>query len=188
MTYIRAATFNVLFLTLTVVLAVGGLLTLLGPRTWVCRLRDAWISWVLAILRLVVGLDHRVEGSENVPPGPIIVAAKHQSAWETLALNLVFADPIFVLKRELFRLPLIGLYMMKVGMIAVDRSAGAGALKKMVSDADQMVASGRPILVFPEGTRVAPGETRPYHPGVFAIYKKLGINNRKGFLKIYCID
>jgi 1-acyl-sn-glycerol-3-phosphate acyltransferase len=105
----------------------------------------------------------------------VIYAAKHQSAWETVVLALLLHTPVFVLKRELLRLPLLGWYFSKAGCIAVDRSAGMRALRKLRDDAVAAAAGGRSILIFPQGTRVAPGVEHRYEIGVFALYEATGL-------------
>jgi 1-acyl-sn-glycerol-3-phosphate acyltransferase len=173
MIFLRSTVFNILLVLITLLLGILGLPLVLGPRRWVCGLRDFWIRIVLAILKVTVGLSHRVEGIENLPTGPFMVASKHQSAWETLALHTIFSDPSIVLKRELLKLPVLGFYIAKVGMVPIDRGAGGSALKYMITEARRASGAGRPILIFPQGTRVAPGEDVPYHSGVFALYRAL---------------
>jgi 1-acyl-sn-glycerol-3-phosphate acyltransferase len=103
----------------------------------------------------------------------VIFAVKHQSSWETLALAAILDRPIYVLKRELVWIPLFGLYLLGSGALAVDRGAGAKALRQLMRKAEEAAKNGRPFLIFPEGTRVAPGEHRPYQPGIAALYDKL---------------
>ncbi len=129
-----------------------------------------WAHGVLTLLRVCVGLDYRVEGREHLPEGPCIIAAKHQSAWETIALWVLFDRPVFILKRELLWLPLFGWYLARVGMIGIDRSAAGGALRQMVRGAARAIADGRNVVVFPEGTRTPPGASRPLRPGIAALY------------------
>jgi len=88
---------------------------------------------------------------------------------------VVFADPAIVLKRELMMIPFYGWYLWKAGMIAIDRAAGASALKRMVASSEQVAGEGRAIVIFPEGTRTAPGVQHPYQPGVAALYRQLGL-------------
>lgn len=173
MILIRSTLFNIALVLVTLVLGILGLPLVLGPRRWVCWLRDFWIGLVLALLKITVGLSHRVEGVENLPKGPIMVASKHQSAWETLALHRIFADPSIVLKHELLKLPVLGFYISKVGMVPIDRGAGGSALKSMITEARKASGAGRPILIFPQGTRVSPGASASYHSGVFALYRAL---------------
>ncbi|UUX51215.1 1-acyl-sn-glycerol-3-phosphate acyltransferase [Nisaea acidiphila] len=175
MTAFRATLFNVLFYIFTPIIGLLALPAFLGPRSWVCWVRDAWCRGTLALLALTVGLRWRIEGTEHLPQGPCLVACKHQSAWETIALQLFCPDPAIVLKQELLKLPVVGWYFRKVGMVPIDRSAGAGALKLMVKAAEERAAEGRPVVIFPQGTRVAPGDERAYHPGVYALYRALGL-------------
>ena len=110
-----------------------------------------------------------------MPRDGCIIAMKHQSAWDTLILPVVLGDPAVVVKRELLLLPFYGWYAARAGSIAIDRKAGAGALRRMLAKARPVAAAGRPIVIFPEGTRVAPGERRPYQPGVAALYQALAL-------------
>jgi 1-acyl-sn-glycerol-3-phosphate acyltransferase len=129
-----------------------------------------WIDGTLWLLKHVAGIDYRVSGTENLPSTPAIYASKHQSAWETLFLSRYLDFPAFVLKKELLSIPLFGWFLTRAGMIAVDRKGGASALRSMARQATETLESGRSILIFPEGTRVAPGQTKPYQPGVAALY------------------
>jgi 1-acyl-sn-glycerol-3-phosphate acyltransferase len=112
---------------------------------------------------------------ERIPPGGLIVAAKHQSAWETLALVPLFEDPTFILKRELMWIPLFGWYLAKARCVPIDRRAGSLALTKMNQRAREEAQSGRQILIFPEGTRKAPGARPAYKYGVAHLYENLGV-------------
>ena len=175
MIYLRSLAFNIGFYLWTALAGICALPLLLGPRRRVMRFGRMWSEGSLRLLDWTVGLSHEVRGSENLPRAPIIVAMKHQSAWDTLALPLVFTDPAIVIKRELAWLPIYGWYALRAGAIPVDRGGGAGALKRMVSRARKAAAAGRPIAIFPEGTRTAVGAKRPYHPGVAAFYTQLGL-------------
>jgi 1-acyl-sn-glycerol-3-phosphate acyltransferase len=130
---------------------------------------------VLLLLRLIVGLDHQIRGLDRVPRSGCIIAMKHQSAWDALVLPVVLGDPAVVVKRELLLLPFYGWYAARAGSIAIDRKAGAGALRRMLAKARPVAAAGRPIVIFPEGTRVLPGERRAYQPGVAALYQALAL-------------
>jgi 1-acyl-sn-glycerol-3-phosphate acyltransferase len=146
---------------------------LLGPRRWVVAAGRFWIGGLHWLLRTVCGLDYEVTGREHLPEGPCIIASKHQSAWDTIAMPAIFPDPAFVLKRELLWIPLFGLYLAKAENLAVDRSGGSAALRRMVEDARAIAAEGRKIVIYPEGTRTAPGRRIAYHPGVAALYQQL---------------
>ena len=134
-----------------------------------------WLSGVMMLLRIVTGLSYQLRGADSLPEGPVIIASKHQSAFETFAFHLMLADPAFILKRELTWIPFFGWYLAKCGVIAIDRAAGAKALKSMVKGAEEAMAAKRPIVIFPEGTRAAPGSRHPYHSGVAMLYGSLGV-------------
>ncbi len=175
MTAIRALIFNILYLLWTAVMHIICLPLLLAPSHVVHAAAKLWIGVALWLLKVCVGLDVREVGIENLPKEPVLFAAKHQSAWETLFLSWRLNHPAFVLKKELLLIPLFGWFLAKAGMIAIDRSGKAAALKKMVADAKAVFAEGRPVVIFPEGTRVAPGHHRAYQPGIAALYAQLGV-------------
>ena len=175
MATLRALLFNIAFFGLTGVMGVLGLPMLLAPRRAVMRFGEIWARVVLVALRWIVGLSGEVRGVERIPSGGCLIAMKHQSAWDTLMLPIVLGDPAVVLKKELLLLPFYGWYARRAGSIAIDRKGGAGALRRMVADAKHAAGQGRPVVIFPEGTRTAPGETLVYHPGVAALYQALSL-------------
>lgn len=175
MTALRSLAFNLFFLFFSLVLAIAYLPLLLLPRRFLWAGARFWIRTLFAALRLLCGLGSRFEGREHLPPGAGIVAAKHQSAWDTLVFLLLLEAPVMVLKRELLRVPLFGWYLQRLGMIAVDRGGGTAALQGLLRQARQRAAEGRPIVIFPEGTRTDPGSSRRYQPGVAALYRDLGL-------------
>jgi 1-acyl-sn-glycerol-3-phosphate acyltransferase len=173
--WLRSLCFNVGWYAGTVVIALAGAPILLLPRRSVVAWAQFWIRFCLWWLALTIGLTHRVRGLENLPPGPMIIASKHQSSWETLAYTLVFADAAVVLKRELLFIPIVGWAMARAGNIAVERGEGARALRGLVRQAKAVVGAGRSVLIFPEGTRVAVDDERPYHVGTAALYRQLAL-------------
>jgi 1-acyl-sn-glycerol-3-phosphate acyltransferase len=173
--WLRSLAFNVGWYLGSTVLAIIGMPLLLAPRRWVVAWARLWIVFVLWWLRVTCGLTHRVVGLENLPKGPVIIACKHQSSWETLAFTLLFDDIAIVLKRELLFIPVVGWAMARAGNIAVARGDGAAALRGMVRQAKAVIAEGRSIVIFPEGTRVAPGDQQPYQVGTAALYRQLGV-------------
>jgi 1-acyl-sn-glycerol-3-phosphate acyltransferase len=175
MSWARAFAFNFAFFAWTAILGTVGLPFLFTPRSVTMRFGRFWAASVLVLLKLIVGLDHQIRGLDRVPRGGCIIAMKHQSTWDTLVLPVVLGDPAVVLKRELLWLPFYGWYAARAGAIAIDRKAGAGALRRMLARARPVAAAGRPIVIFPEGTRVAPGERRSYQPGVAALYQALAL-------------
>lgn len=175
MIFVRSLLFNLLFYGFTLVLGLAGLPAFLFGRRPVVAIARFWSRSVLALTRAVAGIDVDLRGAENLPKGAAIVAAKHQSAWETLYFTELFDGPAAVLKEELLRAPIVGPYFRSLDMIPVDRKAGASALRTMVETARRAADIGRPILIFPQGTRVAPGATAPYHPGTAALYVGLDV-------------
>lgn len=172
---LRSAAFNVGMYLATAAIAIAGAPLLAAPRAWIFRLQRFWIRTLLGLLRLTCGLDHEVRGRENLPPGPVLIAAKHQSSWETLALAVLVPGAAFVVKRDLLWIPVVGWFMARTGCIGVDRSAGASALRRLLREAAAAVGRGQPIVIFPEGTRAPLDATLPFQPGVAALYGHLGL-------------
>jgi 1-acyl-sn-glycerol-3-phosphate acyltransferase len=175
MTTLRSFLFNVLFAAWTGIIFLISLPTLFMPRPAVWAMGRLWVRGSLLLLRAIVGLGHRVQGGEHRIAGPAIYAVKHQSAWDTLVFPTLLDKPAYVLKQELIGVPLFGAYLKQCGMIPVDRRGRGAALKRMLAAARNAAAQGQPILIYPEGTRTPPGERRPYHPGVAALYGDLGL-------------
>ncbi len=175
MNVVRSVAFNLAYFAWTALLGTLGLPFLLAPRRAAMAFGRFWSAGVLFLLRVIVGLDWRVLGREHIPSGGCIIAMKHQSAWDAIALPLALDDPAPVVKRELLALPFYGWYMARAGAIPIDRKAGAAALRGMLKAARRTAAEGRPIAIFPQGTRVAPGNSAPYQPGAFALYQALSL-------------
>jgi 1-acyl-sn-glycerol-3-phosphate acyltransferase len=173
--WLRSLAFNVGWYLGTAAIAIVGLPLVLAPRRWVVAWARLWIVFVLWWLRVTIGLTHRIVGRENLPAGPAILASKHQSSWETLSFTLLFDDIAIVLKRELLFIPVVGWAMARAGNIAVARGDGSTALRGLVKQAKAAIAEGRSIVIFPEGTRVAPGDRKPYQVGTAALYRQLGV-------------
>ena len=169
----RPALFSLCFYAWTTVLAVAAIPLLLAPPRYCRDLGRFWARTTFALLGAIIGLRHEVTGRENIPDGPVMFAAKHQSAWDTLAFAVALYHPAYVLKRELVWIPIWGWLLNHSGVIAVDRGAGAKALRAMVRRARRYL--DQPIVIFPEGTRTAPGASKPYLPGVAALYRELAV-------------
>ena len=159
----------------TLAFCVGGLWAFLLPTTkgarWVARTWGASSIW---LLRVIAGTRLEVRGGEKIPPGGIIVASKHQSAFETFGLLPVFPDFTIILKRELMWLPMFGWYLWKAGMVPIDRGARGQVMARMTERAREALADGRQIVIFPEGTRMPPGAPPAYKFGVAALYADTG--------------
>jgi len=145
------------------------------PRRRAWAVARLWIKCSLWLAKYIAGIDYQLEGQQHIPQGACIIAAKHQSAWETMALLLHFADPVLILKRELMFIPLFGWYMAKVGIIAINRGSPIQAMRAVIKGAKEKAAEGRQILIFPEGTRRIPGSDPDYKSGIAAIYGELDL-------------
>lgn len=173
---LRSFIFNVVFyinLFLFLVLGWGFYFT---PRKWSIEALKQWAMASLWLLRVIAGVRMEVRGREHLPAGAALIASKHQSTWETFALLPLFEDPAMVLKRELVFIPLFGWFIPKFRMIPVERSSGASALKRMINGAAEAIRMKRQVIIFPEGTRRAPGDPPAYKPGAAALYLKLGVS------------
>jgi 1-acyl-sn-glycerol-3-phosphate acyltransferase len=162
---LRSALFALALLLLTPPYALIALATVALPRMVRYRVISGWSRLVVLLAKWVLGIDWRVEGRENLPARPAVILAKHQSAWETLAFQLIFPPHVHVLKRELLWIPFFGWGLALMSPIAIDRSRGLPALRAIARRGRERLAQGFWVVVFPEGTRVPPGAARDYHPG-----------------------
>ncbi|MFC6789776.1 lysophospholipid acyltransferase family protein [Methylobacterium komagatae] len=171
---LRSLAFNLCFYLTTTVVAILGL-PFLVSRPGVLRVARVWARTTLWFMRVVAGTEVEFRGLENVPPGPILVAAKHQSALETLALCIVFPHFAYVLKKELLAIPLVGWFFRRGGMVAIDRSKGTRAMSLMNAAAADAIREGAQLIVFPEGTRRPPGAPPAYKQGLSHLYTALNV-------------
>ena len=174
MLLLRSLAFNLAFYVATTAIALLGL-PALASRRGVIRVAQFWGRTVLWLLRVVGGTRVEFRGLENIPKGPLLVAAKHQSSLETLALTLPFADFAYVLKRELMWIPVIGWYLGRGGMVPIDRSKGAKTMPALNAAAVAAVGEGRQLIIFPEGTRRPAGAPPAYKQGASHLYTALGV-------------
>src|SRR5229473_2814126 len=151
--FLRSLVFNVLFYLVLVTLIIIALPTLAMPLPALLTVAGWWARSSIFLMRVICNIKVEFRGVEKIPKGPLIVASKHQSMWETISLLRFFQAPFFALKRELMFIPLFGLFLIKTRMIAIDRRAGARALIAMARRARQEVIQGRQFVIFPEGTR-----------------------------------
>jgi 1-acyl-sn-glycerol-3-phosphate acyltransferase len=172
---IRSLLYVVLFYVVTALFLLIGSPLLLAPRSWAMAGLKAHALTCVWLLRWVVGTRMEVRGREHLPAGGCLIAAKHQSAWDTFALVPLFPDPALIMKAELMRIPFYGWFSAKFGMIPVKREAGPSALRAMLKAAKDRVAQGRQVLIFPEGTRRAVDAEPDYKPGIVPIYEALGV-------------
>lgn len=165
MTLLRSSLFALALLVVTPPYALLALATFPLPRLARYRIISGWSRLVIRLSRAVLGITWRIEGAEHLPRAPAIILSKHQSAWETMAFQLIFPPQVHVLKRELLWIPFFGWGLALMSPIAIDRRRGVAALRAIARRGRERLAQGFWVVVFPEGTRVAPGERRAYQLG-----------------------
>lgn len=175
MTTIRLFLFQICFWAWSALINLAWLPALLMPRKVVAYGMEIWARVAFWGVKHIVGLDYEVRGQQNLPKGPAIYAVKHMSMWETIAQHILLPDPAIVMKRELLKIPFYGWYARKCEMIVIDRDGHASSLRNMIRTAKSHLDAGRPIVIFPEGTRKLPGEAPDYKPGVAALYNMLDV-------------
>jgi len=172
---VRSIAFNVLFYLNTALYLIVALPTFFLPYRAIIAVAKSWGRTNQVLLRLVAGIDCEIRGLEKLPSGSVIVAAKHQSAWETFALLPLFDNPFFIMKRELQWIPIFGWLTIKGRMVPVDRGAGSAALAAMAERARIELSASRQLIIFPEGTRRPPGAEPKYKYGVAHLYAAEGV-------------
>ncbi len=165
MLFLRSAAFALALAAITPPYAVVALLTFPLPPLIRYRIISGWSRLVVWLAKVLLGIRYRVLGLENLPAKPSVILSKHQSAWETLAFQLIFPPQVLVLKRELLWIPFFGWGLALMSPIAINRSRGSAALKRLAEQGMARLRQGFWIVIFPEGTRVRPGERRKYHAG-----------------------
>jgi len=172
MVNLRSFVFMICFYFGSVLLAIS-LLPLLVSRQSASLAGRIWGRFCVLCCH-IVGLTHKCEGDMALGE-QVIYAVKHQSAWETLVLYEALSSPLVVLKRELLHIPIIGQFMRRAGVVAINRAQGMAALRQMKDEAETARKTGRSLLIFPQGTRVAAKTKAPYHSGVFLMYQSTGL-------------
>jgi 1-acyl-sn-glycerol-3-phosphate acyltransferase len=173
MAAVRSILYFLLFYPGTVFYCLASLVgTSLGARQIQAVIRN-WAGFHHLLVRHLLGIRFEVEG--KVPDGPVLVALKHQAMVETIEVLRLVDTPVVVMKQEYVRTPLLGAVMRRFGVIGVDRQAGASALREMMARGRQAIAEGRPVVIFPEGTRVPVGQRPPLRPGFAGLYRALGL-------------
>jgi 1-acyl-sn-glycerol-3-phosphate acyltransferase len=172
--FLRSVAYETLRFAVTVIFAVLSLLTFPFSPLIRYRIITAWSHLVICMARTICGVRYRVIGRENLPRVPCIVLSKHQSAWETLAYQVLLPPQVWVLKRELLRVPFFGWGLAMMSPIAIDRGSATRALKQTLEQGRRRLSDGWWIVVFPEGTRVPPGQRARYHLGGAWLASKCG--------------
>ena len=173
MAALRSAIFVIWMYGLMLVMGILCAPFLLGPRGGVKACMRLYLALVFGGLHWICGIRYEVRGREHLPDGGALIASKHQSMFETLAFWAILDDPAIILKKELSYLPVFGWYAMKLKNIKVDRAAGAKALRNMLKQARERASEGRQVVIFPQGTRLEPGEHDTYKPGVVGLYNAM---------------
>jgi 1-acyl-sn-glycerol-3-phosphate acyltransferase len=172
----RSLLYNIAFYLIIPAYFIFGVPMLLAPRRMVVRGIYGGISRSLLVaLKYIVGLETDARGLDNLCRGPVIIAVKHQSTWDTFALTNYFDEPAMILKSELMNIPFLGWFAKKMDMIPVKRGKGRIAIKQLIKDARICADQGREIFIFPEGNRRTPGAEPRYKRGIAAMYRDLGI-------------
>jgi 1-acyl-sn-glycerol-3-phosphate acyltransferase len=174
MLYIRSVVFTLVMITTVPLFVVPGLLLYPFPYKVRYGFLSLWAKSVVVWLRLICNLKHEVVNRENIPDGPAIIFCKHQSAWETIALQAIFPPQVWVLKHELIKVPIFGWALAMLESIAIDRASGRKAVEQIVEQGIQRLKTGKWIVVFPEGTRVAPGQRKKFGIGGAVLAEKSG--------------
>lgn len=173
MQWLRSALYALLFYPATVLFVLVGLIVTLFGREATRALVKSWTACHDALCRKILGIRAEIHG--NMPKGAVLIAVKHQSMYETMIMARIANTPVIVLKRELSQIPLFGWLTRRYGVIPVDRAAGAKALRAMMEQGRELVAHGRAVIIYPEGTRVPPGSTPPLRSGFAGLYRALSL-------------
>ncbi len=169
MTTLRSLLFNIYFMGGTALTIIIGTPMLAFPPPLLNRFIVFWATSMIVGLRVICGIRLEVTGMENLPPGGSIIAAKHQSAFDTMVWLMLVPNSVYIAKEELLQIPGWGWLARHCGQLSVDRAGGATAMRTLVRETKARLAEGRPVVIFPEGTRTAPGQRVPYQPGVAAM-------------------
>ena len=169
----RSLLYGAIFYIVTALWVLGGIVASLFGQRPTLAVVLSWAEIHHWLARHILGIHVRVEG--RIPPGAHLIAVKHESMFETLEMMLITKAPVIVIKRELADFPLFGLMTRRYGIIAVERSAGAKALRALVTQGKEAIAQGRAVLIYPEGTRVRVDERPPLKSGFAGLYKVLGL-------------
>jgi 1-acyl-sn-glycerol-3-phosphate acyltransferase len=168
---------SILFYTIlsfwTILLGLLSLPFLILPSKYLRKPICIWIAGIFLFLRYICKITHEVQGTDNIPKKAVLVASKHQSAFETFALFYYLPKSVFIHKKQLFLIPIFGQYLKKISMISIDRKGGASTMRLMLKETKKKLLSGFSIIIFPEGTRKRIGETPDYKTGLIGLYKEL---------------
>lgn len=169
---IRSFFFNLAFVGGTIIIVLFSMPLLFFPQGGVIFAGFCWTKYLGFILKYIAGITYEIKG--KIPEEAAFIAVKHQSAWETMMFFRFLKAPVFLMKKELFNIPILGRYFAKSRMIKVEREKSAFPLKSIIRQMENIFKEGRSVIIFPEGTRVDPFEHKPYKPGIALIYEAIG--------------
>lgn len=176
MLYVRSLIFNIIcYSTLAFGCLVTSIIGIFNRKITIVMWNYGFIPFLLVMLKYITGIEIEIRGKQFIRQDGVLYAGKHESALETYFLSAYIKKVVFVLKKELTYVPLFGWAQHFYGMIPVDRSAGGAAMKNLLKQAKDRIAKGRPIIIFPEGTRVQPGTIKGYKPGLLFIAQNLNV-------------
>lgn len=172
---LRALLFNILFYLTSLMFALVMLPLMVFPPAVMRWAGAGWSHFSIWLFKAIVGARWEVRGADLIPEGPVIFAVKHQSAWDTLFFPAYFRNPAMIAKKELRWIPLYGWFAWRAGAVWIDRRSGTSALRTLVHGVESAVKQGRSVVMFPQGTRTRPGESRPYQRGITTLYLGAGV-------------
>jgi 1-acyl-sn-glycerol-3-phosphate acyltransferase len=175
MTFVRSLLYWLWFNGSILVVGTFGLPWVFASPSGGSAVMETWARVAAFGARWICGIKYEVRGLEHLPDGPVMIASKHQSTYDTVAPILFTKRPVYVLKQELLDMPIFGWYCQKAGLIAIDRDGQMSALRKMIAQAKERFEQGRPLIIFPEGTRQELDAAPDYKIGVAGIYTMLGV-------------
>ncbi len=170
---LRSITFYILLGFWTIFLGLICLIFLILPSQYLYRPAKLWIGGIFFLLKYICNITHEIKGLENIPNDSVLIASKHQSAFETFALFYYLNKSFFIHKKQLFYIPIFGQYLWKSNMISIDRKGKSKAMRRMLNEVTKRFDDGSSIIIFPEGTRKKPGETADYKTGFIGIYREV---------------
>ena len=171
--FIRSILFYILLSLWTIFMGMVCIPFLVLPSNFLIKPTKFWIWGIFILLKYICKVTHEIQGKENIPSKAVLVASKHQSAFETFALFYYLPKTTFIHKKQLYFIPIFGQYLKKINMISIDRAGGASAMRKMLKETREKVEKGFFVIIFPEGTRKRPGEKPDYKSGFVGIYNKM---------------
>ena len=171
--FARSILFYLLLGIWTIFMGIACLPYFILPFAYLRQPIKIWISGIFLLLKNICKITHVLQGKENIPLHSVLIASKHQSAFETFALFYYIPNSIFIHKKQLFLIPIFGQYLKKINMISIDRQKGISAIRSMMINAKKKLNDGYSIIIFPEGTRKKPGDKPDYKSGFVAIYNEM---------------